>query len=551
MKKTFTLIYFVIFLFLTPKAQEIRGKKDNASAISKYNRSALTIMILDNHNPYMNYLSRAASGIIVPDKYDNNMLSTRVLKANPRTPEGIKKALIEQKIPNKIIAKWYDRDKSGRFHMDVIFNRGMYNATADDLKIALSSKKGIAMLKDAGEKLVNNSYIMLLEFTNIQNVSKTNSKKNGYTADVTAYFYRINFNDSIINIFYNDLWINDDDSEATIAQKKAKFDKMNFPLDFVIAVKGTADGTQWNKGESLAPPRQLTKEELFQKLINTGISSTLFQVERKIEDFRLKAPLYGTKPLKSKVGAKEGLKSDYRFFVIDLKQKKNGNLKAIRKGVVRVKKVGNNKTVINQNSKIYTTFYQVAGRHLEPGMVLQQRNDLGIGISGGWAFGEIGGAYIKGELNLSILAGRFGGFNLGANQLKAFGSVGWQNKEYGHYDFSFLRWNVGLSKGWYFAHHFSFAILAAYGQETATCTEFMNDIGTNSDNYIKTDMLDFGAYLTINITYWMQIMATFNYYVPFGEAVNDEGESWAGYEYKDFFDGRNGMSIDVGLRIDL
>jgi len=560
MKTKITFIIIFVAVSLGIKAQDIKGKKDNAGAVSEYNRSGLTVLILDNHNNNIRDLSQASAGIIIPDKFDNNLLSQRTIKSTENTSESIRNAIINQKVPNEIISKLFLRSKDGRFNVDRIHKRGLYNATDDDLKIASSSKKGISMLKDAGEKLLANSYIMILEIKNIQDVSKSNAKKNGYTADIVANIYRLNFNDSILNLFYNELWISEDDDQATIAKKKAKFDSMEFPVDFVLTVKGNGNGSQWNQGELLAPPSQLTKDEIFQKMINTGLSSSLYQVERKIEDFKLKAPLYSTKPLKSKVGAKEGLKSDYRFFAIDLKQNSKGETKAVRKGVVRVKKVADNKKVVTADSKIYSTFYQVAGGHLEPGMILQQRNDLGFGISGGWALGNIGGAYIKGEANLSVMAGRYAGLNLGISQLKFFASGGWQNKEYNvlssgyNYDFSFMRWNVGLSKGWYFARYFSVAILAGYGQETAISGDFMDDIDADPDNYITTGMMDIGGYMTVNLTHWMQLIATTNFYVPLGYATDKEGETWTSYgeelNYTDFFDGRKGLSFDLGLRIE-
>jgi len=581
--KKITLLMLIVYSFIFVKGQgDAESQSKVAPAVTEYNRNALTVLILNNHNRYMNDLEQASSGILIPDKFDNNLLSKRTITSRQSNEEAIQLALINEKIPNDILARWFARDDSGRFSMEVIHKRGLYNATDDEVRKASGSKLGMAKLKDAGEILIDHSYIMVLEFSNIKTMDQiydaqdaakraimgdkyepVKRRKNGWKGNVKAYIYRLNFNDSIVDIFYNDLWIYDDDDEAVIAEKKAKFEQMNFPLASVITLKGKADGSQYNAGEILAPPRQLTKEELFQKMINTGMSSILYDVERKVEEFRVKTPLYGTHPLRAKIGKKEGVKTDYRYFVIELEQNKKGETKAVRKGVVRAKKAVDNRQKATGNSKLYTTFYQTAGHSLMSGMLLQQRNDLGFGVSTGISTGEIGGAFVKGEANLSVLAGRYAGMDLGITQLKFYAVGGWQDKEYiihinnnnTKYDVSFARWQIGISKGWYFAHHFSLAFLLGYGQETALCGDYMENENYDSDDYFATEFVNFGAYMTLNVTYWLQLMGTANLYGPIGYATDKDDNSWKNVDnnelyYTDIFKNRSGLSFDLGLRVE-
>jgi hypothetical protein len=361
------------------------------------------------------------------------------------------------------------------------------------------------------------------------------------------------------------MWIYDDDDEATIAAKKEKFEKSIFPITFIMSADGTADGSQYNEGEILAPPTQLTRDELFQKMINSGMNSILFDVERKVEEFRVKTPLYGTKPLRAKVGKKEGLKSEQRFFVYEFEQKRNGKTKANRKGVIRVKSAVDNRKVATGESQLYTTFYQTAGFGLMDGMFLQQRNDFGIGVSAGIAIGEIGGGFIKGEANLGLLAGRFLGTDIGATQLKLYAGIGFDADQYslpslplgfgdgygGTYDFSFTRFQVGLSKGWYFAHIFSFAPFVGYASESGTSNDWVD---SNSDiedgQMISTDFLHYGAYATMNISHWMQIVGAVNMYSVLGSAYDMDREEIDGSTYNEIFVDRSGMSLELGLRIE-
>jgi len=54
------------------------------------------------------------------------------------------------------------------------------------------------------------------------------------------------------------------------------------------------------------------------------------------------------------------------------------------------KKIADNRNIATGSTEM-STFYQVAGGHLEPGFTLQQRNDAGIGLYLGYEPGVVGG----------------------------------------------------------------------------------------------------------------------------------------------------------------
>lgn len=568
-----SLTTFLILINFWGLSQDSTTTGSKTSEIAtKYNRIAITAIILDNNSEYIQDLKNATSGIIVPAKFDDNLLQKRYLSSASNN-SAINKSLITQGIPNDILSKWFLRKESGEFDMSVIHQRGMYNATDDEVVKASASKIGLAKLKDAGESLINNSYVMVLEFSNIQDVQKKYDKQdaaakiyaesnktefkpvkrrtNGWEGEVKAYLYKMNFNDSVMNVFYNDIWIYEDDSPEVKAAKKAKFNQTRFPLVSIIEVYGTADGSQYNQGEILAPPVQLTRDQLFQKMINTGISNVVFEIERKREEFRVKSPLYGTSPLKAKIGKKEGLYTEQRFFVLEFEQNRKGETVAKRKGVVRTKKVVDNMAVATGQSDKFSTFYQVAGSGLMEGMLMQQRNDFGLGISGGTSFGEMGGGYLKAEANIGAMTGRI--IDLGLVQWKVFGTVHFEIKEYkdfGDYDMNFTRLQVGLSKGWYFGRSFSFSPFISYGIEDATNTDWVDNNGLEDGTSIGTYFINYGAFGSVNITHWMQLVGGVNFYTLIGEAVDKDGKETWGNEYTYYFKNRQGMSFDAGLRIE-
>jgi hypothetical protein len=569
-----SIIFIILFKSFVFSQNVTTDGTKTGKVTAEYDRNAITVMVLDNNTEFIGDLINATTGIIVPTKFDDNLLQKRIIKANSKDAE-INRTLITQGIPNDILSKWFARKENGGFDMSVVHERGMYNATDDEVVKASASKVGLAKLKDAGESLINRSYILVLEFSNIQDLQKKYDKqdaiakqvaestktefkpmkrrKNGWEGDVKAYLYNLNFNDSIMNVFYNDLWIYEDDTPELKASKKAKFEQTQFPLVSVVEVYGAADGTQYNQGEILAPPVQLTRDQLFQKMINTGLNSVIFEIERKREEFRVKAPLYGTSPLKAKIGKKEGLYTEQRFFVLEFENNRKGETVAKRKGVVRTKKAIDNKEIATGQSDKYSTFYQIAGHGLMEGMLLQQRNDFGLGISGGTSFGEMAGGYVKAEINIGAMTGRI--IDLGLVQWKIFGTAHLQTKKYddfGDYDMNFTRLQIGLSKGWYFGRNFSFSPFIAYGMETATNEDWIDDNNYDDGQSIGTDFLNFGASASMNITHWMHIVGGINYYAIIGNAYDKDrkAELFGDYSYTEYFANREGMSLDVGLRIE-
>ncbi|MFA6403141.1 MAG: hypothetical protein WCX31_16185 [Salinivirgaceae bacterium] len=570
----FSLTAFLVLFSFCGFTQNVENNGAKSKAVpSEYDRNAITVILLDNSTQHMQDLKNAASGIVVPSKFDDNLIETRILIADTNAKD-ISKALVQYGIPNKILAKWFSRKENGEFDMSVIHERGMYNATDDEVVRASASKIGLAKLKDAGESLINHSYILVLEFKNVEDAQKKVDAgvyykkkggvfvllkdRNGWVSDVKAYLYKMTFNDSVMNVFYNDLWIYDDDSPELKATKKAKFEQTQFPLTFMTKLNTLADGTQPNSNVFGAPLMQLTRDELFQKMINTGLSNIIFEVERKKEEFRVKTPLYGTSPLKAKIGKKEGLYSEQRFFVLEFQQNRKGETVAKRKGVVRTQKAIDNREVATGQSDKFTTFYQTAGLSLMEGMLLQQRNDFGFGISGGYTLlGEMGGVYLKVEVNVGAMVGRF--IDLRLTQVKVFGTVNEEFKEHASpllgadpYDMNFTRWQVGVSKGWYFARNFSIAPFAAYGSETAKGQDWIdaNPTTLTDSASISTSIINIGAYASMNVTHWMQLVGGVNYYIPFGKAFDQKQKGNLGNYYTDYFIDRKGMSIDVGLRVE-
>ncbi|MFA6580428.1 MAG: hypothetical protein WCS79_01345 [Paludibacter sp.] len=583
MKKITSIFVSLLFTTSCVLAQGVVPETlKNGLVPSTYNRNALTVIVLDNNGKYMPDIKNACGSLVIPGKYDDNDLNIRYLPASSN-PDQILQAIENYKLPNKILAKWFSQQPNGEFDMSLIATRGLYNATAGDMKIASASKTGLNKIKDAGKALVNNSYIQVLDIRNVMSMQEyydqqdaANRKsaaaagtvfkpvertQNGWKGDVVSYLYKINPN--AVDTLFDKMWIYEDDNDAVRNEKKYLFENASFGFSFVMTATAVADGTQYNPGQTLAPKVQLTKEQLFAKLLNMSLDVTLLALETKYEPFRVKTSVYAVHPVRAKIGTKEGLSVDQRYFILENEQNNKGEVVSKQKAVVRVSKVAVNSVVAGTASVELSKFYQTAGKRIEPGMTMQQRNDFGLGLSlgGGSLTGGMGGFYMKAEENLAVLTRQVAGPKnpIGVTQLKIFGSYAFDGGNYSNYynvgDFTFGRYQVGLSKGFYFMRAFSLAPFLAYGVEKATWTN------SSTDYNISTAFLNIGAYATINIRHNIQLVGTANYYILVGNAYseiknsdNTTTSTDLGFMYDDSysgFAGRSGLAIDLGLRIEL
>ncbi|HEY5510473.1 MAG TPA: hypothetical protein VIK10_05520 [Prolixibacteraceae bacterium] len=560
---SFLILTFFVSLQMNAFCQNAikEGKKVTTDpSATEYNRNALTMILLSYPNGlHAQELQTKFPSIKVPGKFDDNTLSTQVFTVNGdragQSADGILSMLNNKKIGNGIIAKWYNRQADGSFNVDEISRRGLYNAKDLDVVTANAKKVGQASLKDSGEKLLANSYVLVMDYSGIL-TSEENYIKNktpadkrtshGWVGNFTGYLFKLNLDESKLATFYNDLWVNKDDDSKTKAERSAKFDETNFPFSFVMSATGYLNAEQVKPGTSAAMfTIQKSDDQLFSELVEKGVEKAEYDLATKLVSFQVKANVFSTNPIASKIGDKEGLAVDDRYFIFENRQKKNGDMIEVRKAVVRVgNKIANNTEIASGNSKEVTNFYQIGGRKVEEGMLLKQKNDKGIGVSVNYCSGEIGGIEIGAEYLLNRL---YRGFF--RPSFKLIAELGLDTKYYyGKGDIGFMRYSAGIGKSYYFARNFQLEPSFSFGQEKTSegaTTNSDGSINTWSAYYLKPG-LKFGA----NIRYNFQLIVGVSYY-SFLKGVTETNDSGRGKDLKwtDLYPGREGVTLNIGLRI--
>src|SRR5690606_34251373 len=109
----------------------------------KYRRSSLyTVMIETPGLPYAEEIKKYFANSPMPDKFNDHNLGKRVYQKG-ELPSGGYAYGAQQELLNSIardmVAKWFNRSEKGGFNMDLVSERGSYDASAIDIATAKAS----------------------------------------------------------------------------------------------------------------------------------------------------------------------------------------------------------------------------------------------------------------------------------------------------------------------------------------------------------------------------------------------------------------------------
>jgi hypothetical protein len=323
----------------------------------------------------------------------------------------------------------------------------MYNATDADMIAAGASNLRDELLKTKGLDLIGRSYILVYDFYNTSKIY--NSDIEGYQTDCDVYLYHLDWNEQTRNSFY-----------AQFSNPNG-INEVDFPVNHIVSFIGERELTaikitQSSQGSFL----RLTDDKLFAKFIEEIEKRANVYLTKANEDFKVKSTLFEVSPLRAKIGTKEGVKVDQRYFVYEIKENALGEQSTIRKGVMRAtSKIAKNDTIATGEGPA-TTFYQTYGKILYPGMLIQQQPDWGTGYS------MLVGTDLQAVVELSVgmwLAKYVPaldninfpyGTKIYVKYLYPFGNMEIEGDKLDkNYSSGFL--GVGVSKDFYFAHYFS------------------------------------------------------------------------------------------------
>jgi len=404
----------------------------------------------DDHNINYPYLKLSLPPIPSPPTSTGIEALIELKQYNSKLKEidSLRKVQIDQhvyKTSKPIVAKWWSRDSNGDFDYSLVSERGIFTAT--DADVLTNQAAAVSRLEMMGETLLNKTYAVVYALTKVKSMEEIYNERDaagaknkdykpakrtdeGFQLEYSAFLYKLNFGDSVLSIFYNNYWSSKEqhDNKKVLAWKTA-----SFPMDFIVSVGGFASAIQSNDPKSYTFSKRRSMEELLKELPSAIQEDAIFKFTKKVEDFQLKAPIFQEVPLTAKLGKKEGLSLDQRFYIYEIQLKGSNNQQfKKRMGVARsTSKIADNNTIASGDTNP-SVFKQQGGRKLYQGMLLEEHNDNGLIISVGYQYNpadlSIGGYAAGIEYNISkqiykampkpfIPGGLYLGVNVSANMM--------------------------------------------------------------------------------------------------------------------------------------
>ena len=378
-----------------------------------YRRSSIySLLINHTEQQFASEIKQAFVQIPVPDKFNDHNLSVRVLNLNEKLSGAksekenleITEFLEKNKIASRLVGRWFNRDiYTGACDMELVKERGLYNATEFDKQLAMHSARGLAMLQDAGEELIGNTFVLV---NDIRYVDKNQNAKTassiikvlgsvaaaytgttdiedltnnvgdmvetikGFTVRINTFLYKLEWTEEQANLFYQEQY---GDGEDTIKWTNFENARESYKLRYVGKVESKGGTTSFlgiKEDEPIVMVRKACQRALDENVVD---------LQRNYEEFRTKTPLLSVEPLTAYIGMKEGVRADSKFEVLEVIEMENGSRKYNKVGVIEPidNLIWDNRFMASEEGAAgaslgYTTFRRVSGKDFSKGMLIRE-----------------------------------------------------------------------------------------------------------------------------------------------------------------------------------
>jgi len=409
MKTNFKYILLGIILPFCVVANAQHRKIDEV----EYRRSSL-YSILINHTEQR--LGTNIADIFiempVPDKYNDHDLSVKIITVDDKLKKDEKGAdfLAANYIASHMVARWFDRNPlTGECDMELVKERGLYDASQANINIASQAIRGNALLQDAGEDLIHNTFVLVNDIRYIdkekqgqqagmalniifsvlgavagaatganfgdlgknigQSLQAMMETLKGFKVKVNTHLYRLAWDDETAYQFYETMY-----SDVPDATKKEAFENNRglFKLEYV--------GSQLSSGSdvSFLGVNLDTPDEMIRKACTRAIDENVANLAHNFEFFRVKERLTSVDPIQAPIGMKEDVNEKSKFEVL-LPELKNGKMTYKQVAIIKPKKnmIWDNRYMAFEEGATganlkATTFVKVSGGEILPGMLIRE-----------------------------------------------------------------------------------------------------------------------------------------------------------------------------------
>lgn len=343
------------------------------------------------------------------------------------TPKKLIKFTKQNHLANYMVAKWFNPSREKKdgsfFNMDLIQERGAYNASELEKLRSKETVRGTAILKDAGMDLIPNTYLAFvrLKYMSAQDhynrtadrwdnsgVSvttedgrsvnpfgiisglkrKLGEEQAGYYIDATVYLFKLIWDEDSEDEFIQKYW--------EVSDVNTFLNEANYSLEFLDSQTSQAR-IKANTGIS-------TKDKNSLKLIKAAtyraIDNGLARLQKKYPNFAVMTPVIDVedKAISAFVGLKEGLNKGDKYEIYEKVYNEEKN-------TYRYKKI---ETVEVDKNRIWDNRYDLDGNYVgrndsDTQIVLQKDNGHEVTIDTGEgkvkANPDVDRTYFKGNVS--------------------------------------------------------------------------------------------------------------------------------------------------------
>lgn len=379
----------------------------------KYRRSSIySLLISHEEQKFAKEIKDAFVDIPVPDKFNDHELSVKILSMDNKL-KGASSSLENKEltdflkrndIASRLVAKWFNRNtETGTCDMELVKERGMYNATEYEKILAEKSARGKALLMDAGEDLIENTFVLLNDIRYIDK-GKTGSAigiglkilgavagaatgntdladlgssygdlaetYKGFKVKINTFLYKLEWDEPTSMTFYKEQYTQRPDEK-----KRTNFEngRGGYKLRYVGKVESNGSATSF-LGIKEDEPVMMVR-----KACQRALDENIADLQHEYEEFRTKSPLLSAEPVTAYVGMKEGVTKNSKFEVLEIVEKDNGAREYKRVGIITpvADMIWDNRYMADSegaaaSSLGFTTFKKVSGGKFSPGMLIRE-----------------------------------------------------------------------------------------------------------------------------------------------------------------------------------
>ena len=421
--------YFLLSLVLLLPGMALRAQQET-NPMEEYHRSSICGMLIQHSGQkYVNDVRKAYLEMPPSDKYNEHNIKGRVVETPTKHFEDlrvIEDYLYKKQVGKQLVEKWFSRDPvDGSFDVDLIAERGLYDASAFKEELSGMLKRGSALLMDAGEDLISHTFVLVYDIDYIDkeaNAQKAaaffvglavaagtlagmqasnpdkkpedrrkaelaarslegvallgaaiSSQIAGFTVRIRAHLFQLCWDQETADWFYENCYFGREEQDP---EKKRLWESLPddaFTLKYLGSHSAKSAKTVLRGVES--------PHEVIQKVIYRAMDNSRAKLAKRYNVFRVRVPLMSVegKKVKAPIGLKEGVRPGARFEVLERVLGSDGTTRYVRRGIIRAigNEIWDNRFMSVEeeaaNAELgYTSFRIVRGNGIVPGMLIRE-----------------------------------------------------------------------------------------------------------------------------------------------------------------------------------